>query len=214
MGPLGRQSSWPTVSHEEILKRARILVIDDQDFLYLGLFKRDGYSIEQWSDVDDLTALEKGAFDIILLDLRGVGAEHSADEGLGILQHLRKVSPAQIVVAYSSADLSLAYQPFFENADAVFHKTQNDYVTYKRTVDDLLDRRFSLGFYLDRIGSELGDQASQAPKVRRKARRALESGDSKALARYLKQRIDDDITIDRVIAIVAAGAQVAALWRN
>jgi hypothetical protein len=210
----GRRASWPTVSREEILKRARILVIDDQDFPYITLFKRDGYAIEQWDDVDDLPALEQNSYDIILLDLRGVGRDHSKDEGLGILKHLRKVSPAQIVVAYSSSDLSLAYQPFFRDADMVLHKTQDDYVTYKRAVDELLDRRFSLGFYLDRVGTELGEYVQQAPKARKKARRALVSGDKAPLLKYLRLRIDDDVIVDRVIAVVTAGAQIAALWKS
>lgn len=209
-----RQRQWPAVSRSEILKRARILVIDDGEFPYITLFQEDGYTVQQWKDVTDLSALENGDFDLILLDLRGVGRKHSADEGFGILKHIRETAPAQIIVAYSSADLSLDYQPFFRNADAILHKTKNDYVEYKRTVDTLLERKFSLGFYLDRIGAELGDYAVQAPKARKKARAAILSGETEPLRRYLIKRIDDNVTIDRVIALVGAGAQIAALWRT
>jgi len=207
----GRQ--WPRLSREEIVKRARILVIDDGDFPLMVLFERDGYTIQQWKDVDDLRPLENGDFDLILLDLRGVGRKHSADEGFGILKHIRKSSPAQIVVAYSNADLSLEYQRFFDDADAVLHKT-TDYVEYKRTVDGLLEKRFSLGFYLDRVGAALGDLAPQAPKARNKARRAILTGDHKPLQRYLTGRLEDTLTVDRVIAVTAAGAQIAALWKS
>jgi CheY-like chemotaxis protein len=209
----GGRRKWPRMTRDEIIKRARILVIDDGEFPLIVLFKRDGYTIEQWKDVDDLRPLESGEFDLILLDLRGVGREHSADEGFGLLKHIRKYSPAQIVVAYSNADLSLEYQKFFQDADAVLHKT-TDYVEYKRTVDSLLERRFSLGFYMDRVGGALGELAPQAPKARKKARAAILSGDTEPLRRYLTNRVEDRVTIDRVIAVTSAGAQIAALWKS
>jgi CheY-like chemotaxis protein len=48
-------------------------VIDDQDFPYKELFERDGYTVTKWDDVHDLAQLESGEFDLILLDLLGVG---------------------------------------------------------------------------------------------------------------------------------------------
>jgi CheY-like chemotaxis protein len=211
---LGTSKDWPKISHQEIVHRSRILVIDDGDFAYMPLFKRDGYTIEQWSDVTDLGALETEKFDLILLDLKGVGIQESADEGFGILRHIRRTSPTQIVIAYSNSDLSLAYQPFFQDADAVLHKTQTDYVEFKRAVDELLDRRFSKGFYVGRVRNELGDLEARAPKAVKKAEKAMLSKNSEGLRRYLVGRIDDAVTIDRVIAVVGAGAQVASLWKS
>src|SRR5438552_3980352 len=80
--------------------------------------------------------------------------------------------PAQIVVAYSNAEWPVKYQPFFEMADAVLPKT-GDYVEFKRTVDDLLQQRFALGFYLSRVNDELGEQAASVPKATPKAQKAL-----------------------------------------
>jgi CheY-like chemotaxis protein len=206
--------AWPAVPHDDIVRRSRILVIDDGDFAYMPLFERDGYTIQQWHDVDDLTALESEGFDLILLDLKGVGAKESADEGFGVLKHIRETSPSQIVIAYSNSDLSLAYQPFFRNADAVLHKTQTDYVEFKRTVDQLLDQRFSRGFYVNRIRRELADFEGSAPQAVKKAEKAMVSNETESLRGYLVRKIDDEVTVDRVIAIVAAGAQVAALWKS
>src|SRR5258706_2594560 len=97
---------WPELSIDESRKRARILVIDDQKFAYLELFKRDGYNIDKWEDVTDLQKLESGYYDVILLDIQGVARDISSDQRLGLLKHLHKVSPAQIVIAYSNADWS------------------------------------------------------------------------------------------------------------
>ena len=214
MGLFKRNQQWPSASHDEIVKRARVLVIDDGPFPYKTLFERDGYTIQQWPDVTDLHALEQGEFDLILLDLLGVGSAESSDEGFGLLKHIRAVSPAQIVVAYSNSDLSLEFQPFFRDADAVLHKTKADYVEFKRTVDRLLDDRFSLGFYLNRIAAELGEHHANAPKAREKARKAILDGDTDPLRRYLTKRVEDKVTVDRVIAIVGAAAEIISMWKT
>lgn len=208
-----RATKWPRVPHAEIVKRTKVLVIDDAEFPYLKLFKRDGYNIEKWPDVKDLQALERGAYDVVLLDLQGVGQALSPDQGLGVLGHLRQVHPAQIVIAYSNAEWSVEYQDFLRSADAVLHKTKDDYMVFKRTVDQLLDKRFSLGFYIDRIARELGDAAA-TDRTLEKARKAILKGDADGLRKYLSTRVDDAVTIDRVISVVGVAISAAQLWTS
>ncbi|MGH9307712.1 MAG: hypothetical protein ACRD0I_12635, partial [Acidimicrobiales bacterium] len=213
MSLLNRGREWPKVDHGEIVRRSRILVIDDGDFPYLTLFERDGYTIQQWAEVTDLRPLETGEFDLILLDLRGVGRAESADEGFGLLKHVRETSPAQIVVAYSNEELSLEYQPFFRMADHVLAKT-SDYVEFKRTVDRLLGERFSMGFYVSRITTELGTHAAEAPKAIEKAQRAIRTGNIEPLRKYLSRKIGEGVTVDRVIAIASVAVQVITSWTS
>ena len=195
---------WPTVSPDEIKKRARILVIDDSDFPYLILFKKDGYVIEKWNDVDDLPKLEAGYYDVILLDIQNVGRAHSQEQGLGILKHLHSVNPAQIVVAFSNADWSLKYHEFFLLADASLAKTE-DYFQFKRTVDRLLQDRFSLQFYVDRICRLAGKNIQDDPKLRKLAEAAIRRGATAKLERYLKSISDnpDVISLSIKVAKVA-----------
>jgi CheY-like chemotaxis protein len=208
-----RQREWPQLQHDEIVKRARLLVIDDGELPYLKLFRRDGYTFDKWSRVKDLPALEAGKYDVVLLDLHGVGLAESADQGFGVLGHLRKVNPAQIIVAYSNAEWSVDYQGFFRSADAVLHKTKDDYVSFKRTVDGLLDQRFSLGFYIARIGKEL--QGSGAPEATlRKAEKAILGGDLRSLERYLSKRVDDEVTVERVLAVAQVATGIIQIWSN
>src|SRR5712692_9190275 len=106
-------AEWPKTPFEEIRRRARLLVIDDQEFPYMELFRRDGYTIEKWPDVKTLSDLQDGKYDLLLLDLQGVGRQESREQqGFGILKHLREQSPTLVVVAYSNADWSLKYQDF------------------------------------------------------------------------------------------------------
>ncbi|WP_045157649.1 response regulator [Stutzerimonas stutzeri] len=160
---------------EEIKKRAKILVIDDNDFAYAPLFSRDGYTIEKWDDIESLEKLENNYFDLILLDIQGVGQNESEEEGFGILKHIRAKSPAQIVIAFSNADWSLKYQGFFDLADRKLAKSQ-DYVEFKRTVDDLLIKRFNHNFYIEKIEKIQNLSPSEKTKIIQAAQSSMLSG--------------------------------------
>jgi CheY-like chemotaxis protein len=209
---LSRKSDWPAISQEEIVKRSRILVIDDQDFPYQQLFERDGYTVSKWDDIQDLSALERGGFDLILLDLVGVGRTESEDQGLGVLKHIRETQPAQLVIAYSSAEWPLKYQPFFDMADEVLQKTA-DYLDFKRAVDELLAKRFSLGFYLDRILAEAGT-ADDPGLLEAKAMRAILKRDPNKLRRYLARTIGDPSKQERILQIAEVAVGIMNLWKN
>lgn len=182
--------SWPNLSEAEIKKRARILVIDDLDFPYLSLFKKDEYTIDKWNDVDDLEKLETGYYDIILLDIQNVGKSHSTEQGLGILKHLHNVNPAQIIIAFSNADWSLKYHEFFQLADASLPKS-GDYFEFKRTVDRLMRDRFTLNFYIDRIAKQAGKTLHDDPKFKKLAAAAIQGGSLRKLEDYLRSTADN-----------------------
>jgi CheY-like chemotaxis protein len=204
--------SWPDVPLEEIKKRARLLVIDDNDFPYQSLFERDGYVLEKWSDVDDLQKVESGYFDLLLLDLQGVGRQQSTEQGLGILRHLRQTSPALVIIAYSSADWPLKYQEFFRLADAVLSKS-SDYVDFKRKVDELLQERFSLGFYVNRIKALVGPLEDSA-KLEKLAREAILESKPIPLKHFLEGRIANSQAISNALSVVQTAISVAALWKS
>ena len=79
----------------EIRKRARILVIDDDEEAFpYKLLEKEGYNVQYWPKVEVLRDLENGEYDIIILDIFGVAsAEMSTNDGLGILEHLKKHNP-------------------------------------------------------------------------------------------------------------------------
>lgn len=205
-----RKKQWPKYSFDEIKKRARLLVVDDSEFPYKLLFERDGYNIDKWSDIEDLSKLETGYYDVILLDIQGVGSNESQEQGFGILKHLRTVIPTQIIIAYSNADWALKYQTFFDMADARLDKRQ-DYVDFKRTVDDQLRLRFTLGFYLDRIVNQLGSSIEDVHKLRRTAKDAILSKKVDKLDHYLKTIIRNKDVIQIVLDIAKAAINIASI---
>ena len=205
-----QKKQWPKLELDEIRKRARILVIDDNEFAYQPLFENDGYTIEKWDDLDDLPKLEKGYFDIILLDIQGVGKDYSKEQGLGILKHLHEVCPSQIVIAYSNADFSLKYQDFFKMADAVLAKN-DDYVQFKRTVDRLLKQRFSLGFYVNRIEKLMSPYANDSGKIKKLSEKAILQNNPDLLKGYLEQQVDNKDIINIVLQVVQIAIGIVAL---
>ena len=104
--------TWPTIQRADLAKYSKILVVDDDEFEYVSLFERDGYTITKWDDVEDRTRLESGEFHVILLDLHGIGSEISSDEGAGVISHIKKVNPAQVVVAYTAGRHGFSIQQF------------------------------------------------------------------------------------------------------
>jgi CheY-like chemotaxis protein len=203
----------PEIPFDEIRKRARLLVIDDQGFNYKALFEKDGYSLTEWRDVEDLSKLENNFFDIILLDVNGVGKLLSNEQGLGVLQHIRQSSPAQLVIAFSNAKFDLKYQTFFELADATLSK-DIDYVDFKRKVDELLRKRFSAGFYTLRIANALGNSDVSREVLHQEVSRSMLHGDASPVLQFIKQKTSDPKTIATCVGIVKAGIEVYKAWKH
>lgn len=203
------KSEWVQLPIDEIRKRARLLIVDDEKFFYLDLFRKDGYNIEKWNDVKDLPKIESGYYDIVLLDIQGIGKEHSQDQGLGIIRHLKKACPAQIVVAYSNADFSLKYKEFFDLADKTLAK-QADYVDFKRAVDELLGNKFSLGFYVDSVTKIASPYLSDTAKFRKATEKAIRTKKAESLEKFLEKAEVPINTIDTIIRTVKFAIQIGS----
>jgi CheY-like chemotaxis protein len=196
---------------EALRKRAKILVIDDHDLPAQQLFERDGYHFERWSEIRNLSQLTDGHYDIILLDLNGVGLNESPDlQGLGILRHIKHSNPAQTVIAYSAQTQKLSALPFLELADSVLDK-QSSYVDYKDVVDQRLRQRATPGYFIAAMNRELGTQAVLAPKAVPKAMRAFRSSSTASLERYFRSCLSDPKQADRLLTIISIGLQVVSL---
>jgi hypothetical protein len=207
------KQSVPQPSLQQIVDRARILVIDDQPFPYAPLFRKAGYQLTKWPDVTNLVEIEQGRYDIVLLDLQGVGKKLSQDQGLGVLRHIKDVRPSQVVVAYSNADWPVKYQPFFDQADAVLPKTA-DFVDFKKSVDDLLQEHFSVGFHLNAIQAELERTGVGDWRTKRAATKSIAKRSPDPLRRALMRRGVDPETMATLIGMAQIAIGVAQIWTN
>lgn len=196
---------------ETLRKRARILVIDDQRLPAQRLFDRDGYHFDRWPEVKNLMQLTDGHYDIILLDVQGVGLNESPDlQGLGILRHIKNSNPAQMVIVYSAQSQRISARPLIDLADAVLDKDAS-YVDYKETVDRLLRQRASPGYFIAIINRELGPNAALVPKVVPKTLHAFKRGSVGSLGRYLTENLPDAEQADRILNIIGIGIKVISL---
>jgi CheY-like chemotaxis protein len=199
------KAAEPTI--EEIRKKSRILVIDDQEFPYMDLLKRDGYDMERWAEVESLSKLTDGYFDVLLLDINGVGMKESPRrQGLGILEHVKHSNPAQQVILYSSKPQSITQREVLILADSVLDK-KAEYVDYKTSIDDLLRTRFTRGYFIAVMNRELGPYAAIAPKAVPKALRALKRGNTESLKAYLTSVLQDPDTVATILTIISVGAK-------
>lgn len=200
----------PPLSEAEIKSKSKILVIDDQAFPYKKLFEKDNYSIEKRNDVKQTADIDRMQYDLILLDLQGVGRGLSPDEGLGVLRYLKEKNPTQLVVAYSNAEFPLETQQFFSQADAVLPKSA-DYYQFKAEVDRLLALRYSLGYYMRVAYREMDASVLEHPGIERRLRRAMRTGKTAQIRQILAQQSDNPITVDRVLLVIQTAASVLAI---
>jgi hypothetical protein len=135
---------------EELKKRTKIIVIDDENSFPVQLFKTEGYSIDKWVKVTDYGKLENGFYDIIILDIKGVALHISEDDGLGVLESIKRKNPAQIIIAYSQHSFDLSKAKFWELADEKIAKP-SDFLKIKHIIDNLIYTQFKPQRYIDTL---------------------------------------------------------------
>jgi len=198
----------PAPDLESARKNARILNIDDQEWPYQPLLERDGYHVERWAEIRTLTQLTDGHYNLILLDIQGVGMTESQKlQGLGILEHIKRTNPAQSVIVYSSKAQKPSMNKYISMADAVLDKA-DPYVEFKSAIDDLIVNRTSFDYFVAVMNRELGTDAARAPKAVQYALASVRRNDTDQLGRYLEKVLTNGQKITTVLGIVAAGVKV------
>ncbi|MDF9277477.1 hypothetical protein P4U43_06680 [Arthrobacter sp. EH-1B-1] len=198
-------------SIEDIRKKSKILVIDDHDFPYEPIFKKNGYHIERWATIDNLSHITDGHFDLILLDIQGVGIEISPElEGLGILRHIKESNPAQMVILYSAQPQRITHLGIMVLADAVVDKAL-PYVDFASKVDSLLKLRSSPAYFIAAMNKALGENAVLAPKAVGKAMKALQKRNVSGFARYMDRTPLEPSQVNTVVGILQLGVAVASM---
>jgi len=159
-------------------KHSRILLVDDDpEALPLSLLKDEGYNITQWEelDADKIRRVEQGEFDVVILDIVGVAPKNvSATDGFGVLEHIKRVNPEQVVIAFSGETFDIKQAGFFEQADDRLLKPV-DLVTVARMLDDVLQQYYNLNHYWKAIHAILHDQGVPQSKIEMLERRLMQA---------------------------------------
>ena len=198
------------LSIETIRRVARVLVIDDHTFPYQRFFTRDGYHFERWPDVRNLSQVTDGHYQLVLLDIQGVGLRESPTrQGLGVLEHIKATNPAQPVIIYSAERQYLSSNKTLALADDILDK-RAEYVEYKEAVDRVLQLAFRPDYYLSALAGTVGEPAAN-PRFARLARRALQGRDRGGLARYLERTVTTKDQVEVALQVIQVGLGVLAL---
>lgn len=140
----------PKKGLNELKTKLKILVIDDEDIFPLPFFKDNGYIIDRWEIVKDYLKIENGEFDIIVLDIKGVALHISEEDGMGVLESIKRTNPTQVIVANSMHSYDLSKQKFFKLADDTIFKPASA-TSIKEKIDNLIITKFSVKYPLDEL---------------------------------------------------------------
>lgn len=157
----------PMLLHD-LRKRTKIVVIDDEpDSFPIKALLDEGFTIEHWPEVKSIDRLERGDFDIIILDITGVAKQFSPDEdGLGVLQHLKDKNPMQILVAFSGQSFDLSKQKFFRLADDTMPKPVNP-LKCKQVLDHLIESRMTVQHMWETLATLLHSEGVSDKQIKK-----------------------------------------------
>lgn len=199
------QDLMPSVSYNDLKKRVRIIVIDDDPNSFpISILKDEGYSIDYWEEVKTLSKLEEGFYDIIILDIMGVAKKYSPDEdGIGILKHLKKVNPAQVVIAFSGHSFDLSKSVFWKLADDTLAKPVNA-LECKDAIDELIKKFITPQYFWSGISQILkreGIHDKQIKKIEYQLVDAIKKKDNSHLQQVIKTTVANTDLATRIISI-------------
>jgi len=197
----------------EIRKRARILFIDDEDVPQIKILIAEGFSIEHWKDIENnLNKLESGDYDIIFLDIAGVGERYSREGAIGILKDIKKCNPAVIVIAFSGQKFDIEQTKFFKLADDVLKKDAGP-LEIKTKIEEFLKEKFSVTFYWGKIKDFLKNQKISESKINKAEKvlyKSIAKRDHKFFNNWAKKIFTDEISIKTLTALASKLIEIFA----
>lgn len=191
------------------IKRARILVIDDDENAFpVELLKLEGYNVLYWDKVTSFTPLENGEFDIIVLDLNNVASqEQSLEDGIGILKHIKSYNPSQIVVAYSAQSYDFKQADFWKLADDYLGKPSS-LDNAKQKIDQLLQSRYNAEYYWGKLKEVLVDLDVPQRRINKLEARIVAAAESNKMisdsdmGSILKLSLDSMSSVATIVGVI------------
>ena len=103
----------------DLIRRSRILFIDDEVPELIDDLKKSGFSVNHEYDItpDNCKLIEPQNYDLILLDFGNVGSKFGKDEGLSLLQHIKRVNPIVVIISYTSKSIPSTQSEFYTKSD-------------------------------------------------------------------------------------------------
>jgi DNA-binding NarL/FixJ family response regulator len=196
------------LSREELIRRSRILIIDDERPDIIDDLKKAGFAIDYETDMtsDNMKIIENSVYDLLLLDYGNVGKSFGTHEGLDLLKHIKRVNPAIIILAYTSKNLSSDQADFYRLTDGVLSKDAGIQTSLEK-IEEGLEKAHSIqniwGSFLQIAGISVGSEEDKEwqnlyiksfnskkklIKLKQKAAEVLKSDNSKKIGFALLEK--------------------------
>lgn len=140
------ESIKTVMPREELVRRSRILVIDDERPELIDDLSKAHFAVDYLADIRPETLsekLESRLYDLVLLDFGQVGERIGKEQGLSIMRHIKRVNPAVVVLAYTSKSLGTEHADFYRLADGVLPKDAGIADSMRR-IEEALQKAHSL----------------------------------------------------------------------
>lgn len=196
------------LSQDALKRLTRVVVVDDEaDSFPTDALRANGYLVEYWESLDAarLARLERGEFDIIVLDIQGIVPPGFSDtgDGLGVLRRLKRINPSQIIIACSGQSYRIDAMEFYRNADATLAKPISA-LSAMQSIDSVMQTRMGATQYWEGVAQMLSNAGVDASRIRALedvVARAAAGGQSLSLEK-VKAIIGDVGTIATVVELL------------
>lgn len=199
----------PTV----LRRRIQVLVVDDNKASWQPFerLKQESYNITFWEKIESIERLERGDFDVIILDIGGVAGDFGGQDGLEILQVLKEHNPSQVIIAYSGQTFDVGKRAFWLVADDALPKPA-DPIKCKEVLDHAIREKITVKHYWSAAAIMLknaGLTDSEIARMESQIARAFSKGKQDDAKAIIKKFISGAELAARVTVIVA---KVGALF--
>lgn len=185
---------------KDIKRNARILFVDDQEQSAVELLKNLGFQVDKVADVDlsmEKNIIKKLKYDLVFLDIQGVGNAYEEKSGLGILNALKSNGKWPYVVSYTSKSYPLGSpeNKALENlSDGIADKQRPE--SYETIAATWIERAFSIDGIIEEVLSHIVPS-----KERDKLALNLGSLSISEMESYIKNNLKD-VPKQRIDAII------------
>lgn len=165
------------IPRQEIIKKTRIAIIDDDEqLLLIDFLKTQGFSIDHDRIGNELSKYSSGLYDVIIVDYHGVGIGLGDGQGLDLLRFLKKEAIGTRLIAYTSRSLSSSEADFFKLSHAVLPKDWG-VMDSMELIEDQIRKSYNKDYLFDELIEGLGikDQKSTR-ELKTKLIKCSESG--------------------------------------
>lgn len=165
------------VTRQEIIKKTRIAIIDDDEkLLLIDFLKNQGFSVDHDKEGNDLAKYSTGIYDVIIIDYHGVGADLGNAQGLSLLRFLRKEAVGARLIAYTSRSLTASEADFFKLSHAVLPKDWG-VMDSMELIEEQVRTTYNKNYLFDELVDGLGIKDSKTKKeLKNKLIQCIEDG--------------------------------------